>query len=124
MWSVVFECFLSYFVLNSKYKIDSQSKMYASHIPAFYLQANDKLYSNTFLSVSPLRQPLIFLNPYETIECFICFQNVKHVNNIKLRFFLIFKRTTNKKSSTFASHAMQNCRSKQVPILSNLHSPA
>lgn len=32
-------CTISEFVLNSKYKIDSQSKMYASHIPAFYLQA-------------------------------------------------------------------------------------
>ena len=89
-------CTISEFILNYRYKIDSQSEIYVSHIPAFYLQANDKLYSNTFLSVSPLRQPLIFLNPYETIECFICFQNVKHVNK-----FSLISVKGNDKSKTF-----------------------
>lgn len=89
-------CTISEFVLNSKYKIDSQSKIYVSHIPAFYLQANDQLYSNTFISVSPTRQPLIFLKPYETIECFICFQNVKHINK-----FALISVKGNNKSKTF-----------------------
>ena len=89
-------CTISEFILNSKYKTDSQSKMYASHIPAFYLQSNGRLYSNTFVSVSPMRQPLIFLNPYQTIECFICFQNVKHINK-----FALISVKGNNKSKTF-----------------------
>lgn len=62
------------FILNDKYTIDSSSNSDRQFPTGFYKE-NLHIFDNALESINPL-VPLLYLNPYETIDGYLVFNNV------------------------------------------------
>lgn len=98
-------CTISEFVLNLKYKTNSYTNCYNSNVPTHYTIKNDELTADSYNIVSPLLIPLVKLEPYETKEGFLYFQNLKYIP----KFILITVKGNDHSKSFISKINVINC---------------
>lgn len=66
------------FILNNKYCLDSSYNADYRFYTKF-IEDNGKIYSNNFITLDKVLTPLISINPFESIEGFLIFENIKEI---------------------------------------------
>ena len=70
------------FLLNNKYKYNSDNAVFETKVPTSYKISNNRLVSNEFTFIDLNLKPIFKLEPFSTVEGYLCFKNISKISSI------------------------------------------